>query len=121
MHLRRTLDQYFYSHLADTKFRDGDQVVMRQVNEEKKKLKMEADPKYIALRKIQETDCQIAKASPLSRIVEKVSTSRPMTLNEVSSQLRKIEQLPYRDDNSPVLMIDQLWLWLIDESLYCTI
>jgi hypothetical protein len=35
VHLRRTLDQYYYSHLADTNFRDSDQVVMRQLNEEK--------------------------------------------------------------------------------------
>ena len=40
-----------------------------------------------------------------------------MRLEEVKNQLFKIEQTLYRDNNSPVLMIDQLWLWVVDESL----
>jgi hypothetical protein len=117
VHLRRTLDQYYYSHLADTNFRDGDQVVMRQLNEYKKRLQMEGDPKYIELLRIKKTEEDISKASLLPRIMKKVSTSRPKNLKEIESKLNEIEQRPYRDDNSPVLMVDQLWLWVIDESL----
>lgn len=121
MHLRRTLDQYYYSHLADTNFRDGDQVVMRQFNENTKKLKLKDDPKYKRLQEIREREEEIANASFWSRTVKKASTTRPMKLKEVTSQLLEIEQAPYRDANSPVLMVDQLWLWLIDESSLCII
>jgi hypothetical protein len=119
VHLRRTLDQYYYSHLADTNFRDGDQVVMRQLNENTKNLKLKDDPKYKRLLDIKEEEEEIAKAGFLPRTIRKVSTSRPMKLKEVNSQLLKIEQAPYRDGNSPILMVDQLWLWVIDESLLC--
>jgi hypothetical protein len=119
VHLRRTLDQYYYSHLADTNFRDGDQVVMRQLNSNTKNLKLKDDPKYQRLLDIKEEEEEIAKAGFLPRTIRKISTSRPMKLKEVNSQLLKIEQTPYRDGNSPILMVDQLWLWVIDESLLC--
>jgi len=116
VHLRRTLDQYYYSHLADTHFRDGDQVVMRQLNESTKRLKLDDDPKYKKLLEIKKREEAIERASFLPRILKKISTSRPKKLKEVSSQILAIEQKPYRDGNSPVLMVDQLWLWIIDES-----
>jgi hypothetical protein len=117
VHLRRTLDQYYYSHLADTKLRDGDQVVMRQLNEDKKQLKLKADSKFKNLKIIQEKEEEIAKSSFLPRIFKKVFSNRPKKLDEVNSQILEIEQTPYRDSNSPILMVDQLWLWVINESL----
>lgn len=116
VHLRRTLDQYYYSHLADTTFRDSDQVVMRQINENTKRLKLEADPKYKRLLEVKKKEEAIERTSLLPRLLKKVSTSRPRKLKEVTSQILAIEQMPYRDGNSPVLMVDQLWLWVIDES-----
>ena len=38
-------------------------------------------------------------------------------MKDVEGKLEKVHQQNYYDDNSPVLMIDQLWLWVIDESL----
>jgi hypothetical protein len=43
--------------------------------------------------------------------------SRAKKLAEVQSNLDTIEQLPYLDDNSPVLIVDQLWLWIIDKGM----
>jgi len=117
VHLRRTLDQYYYSHLADTNFRDGDQVVMRQLNEYKKELKLKGNRDYEKLKVIQKQEQAIERSSFFSRIFQKAWRSRPMKLEEVNSRLFDIEQTLYRDRNSPVLMIDQLWLWVVDESL----
>jgi hypothetical protein len=126
VHLRRTLDQYYYSYLADTNFRDSDQVVMRQLNEERKKLKLESNPNYQELKKIKDSEQSIADSSFFSRILQKIRRSLPTTLEEVKSrptleevksQLVKIEQTTYWDKNSPILMVDQLWLWVLDESL----
>ncbi|KAE9382220.1 hypothetical protein N431DRAFT_394088 [Stipitochalara longipes BDJ] len=120
LHLRRTLDQYYYSHLADTNFRDSDQVVMRQLNEQKKDLKLQSNPDYQELKKIEGQEQKIAESSLFSRIVQKAWRSRPMRLEEVKNQLFKIEQTLYRDNNSPVLMVDQLWLWVVDEKTVVT-
>jgi len=171
VHLRRTLDQYYYSYLADTNDRDGDQVVMRHFNEEKKSLNLEADSKYqklldekkslkefekqpipkpetmdeelpgqgetestpdsASLRRLSESSTQVGeadavdtessvsppKASTWEHLVNRVKAPwKRKELKEVDSKLHKIDQVLYYDDNSPVLMIDQLWLWIIDKG-----
>lgn len=173
VHLRRTLDQYYYSYLADTNDRDGDQVVMRQFNEEKKSLNLEADAKYQQLletkkglknfekepipkpdtmyeqlsdeqdntestseltpsRRASEGSIRITQKDPVGTeialqpppkvsvweyFLNKVIASRKRKeLKEVDNKLHKIDQVLYYDDNSPVLMIDQLWLWIIDKG-----
>jgi hypothetical protein len=170
VHLRRTLDQYYYSYLADTNDRDGDQVVMRQFNEDKKRLNLEADTKYqrllrekeglkafenqpvprpekkyeqslpdsesaselTASRRMSESSSQVAgrgsidagnaaQPSPSTtawvEMVNKVIAPwKRKELKEVDNKLHKIDQVLYYDDNSPVLMIDQLWLWIVDKG-----
>ncbi len=119
VHLRRTLDQYYYSHLADTNTRDGDQVVMRHLNDETKNLKLRADPIYQEL--LDARDNGYDQPTVWERVARKFSKGHPKKLKDVDSQLLKIEQAPYRDGNSPVLMVDQLWLWIVDESLFSII
>jgi hypothetical protein len=169
VHLRRTLDQYYYSYLADTNDRDGDQVVMRQFNEERKNLKLKADTKYQQLLRMKkglsnfekklilkpdtvyeqlpdeedntesppeltpsedflmikdrdpvgpETALQpLQKVSVWEHFVKKViAPKKRKELKEVDIKLHNIDQVLYHDDNSPVLMIDQLWLWIVDKG-----
>lgn len=143
MHLRRTLDQYYYSYLTDTNDRDSDQVVMRQYNEDKKNLELAASEKYKTLidkkgeleREVKKTNVEAdlaneqileegdssesrPKSTIWQRIIKKLlEYSRRKELKDVEAKLHKVDQRPYYDENSPVLMIDQLWLWVIDESL----
>lgn len=143
IHLRRTLDQYYYSYLADTNDRDNDQIVMRQYNEDRKALKLEGDRKYKGLLKAKEklTD-DTRDANPMAESIDEqltesdelsVGTSKPTTwqwvvkklqapsqrkkLKDVEGKLQKVYRQKYYDDNSPVLMVDQLWLWVIDEGI----
>lgn len=143
VHLRRTLDQYYYSHLADTDARDDDQVVMRQFNEDKKCLKLQADAQYAKLLQ-QRKEFQGDKKSTKLRVeleedelqqIEHPEDIKPKStvwqwlkrkllarsqrkkLMEVEDKLHKVDQRLYYDDNSPILMIDQLWLWIVDEGL----
>jgi hypothetical protein len=173
VHLRRTLDQYYYSYLADTNDRDADQVVMRQFNEDKKSLNLEADTKYQRLweekkglqgfekqsiPKPETMDDQLPDEQDDTQSASELTASRPMSenssrvaerdqvgienaaqlppkvtawehmvnkvtapwkrkeLKEVDNKLHKIDQVLYYDDNSPVLIIDQLWLWIIDKG-----
>jgi hypothetical protein len=50
--LRQRLDQYYYQDLMNSTPRDGDQVVMRQFSEDKKRLRLQADRKYIQLSEL---------------------------------------------------------------------
>ncbi|KAE9378683.1 hypothetical protein N431DRAFT_325760 [Stipitochalara longipes BDJ] len=125
VHLRRTLDQYYYSYLADTNDRDGDQVVMRQFNEEKKSLNLEADSKYQQLLEEKKMDTETSTSPPKPTTWEQLANKviapwKRKELKEVDSKLHKIDQVLYYDDNSPVLMIDQLWLWIIDKETIVT-
>jgi hypothetical protein len=132
VYLRQRLDQYYHPHLANIEGRDADQVVMRQFNEDRKGLKLAADRKYKQLleeRKELEGATQqvpemgyFSKPIPTStswqRVVKKlVEHNSRKKLRDVEDKLREIEQQQYYDDNSPILMVDQLWLWVIDESL----
>lgn len=140
--LRRTLDQYYYSHLADTNDRDRDQVVMREYNENKKNLELAASEKYKSLiekkgelerdvkanveadlaneQMLEEGDSSESrpKSTVWQRIIKRLlEHSRRKELEDVEAKLHELDQIPYYYDNSPVLMIDQLWLWVIDERL----
>jgi hypothetical protein len=143
VHLRRTLDQYYYSYLADTNDRDGDQVVMRQFNEDKKTLRLEGDRKYKGLLEAKKElvdDARDSNPEPESVdqqlrepnggsartpetptwrrwVVKKFKApSQRRKLRDVEGKLHKVDQRKYYDNNSPVLMVDQLWLWVIDEG-----
>jgi hypothetical protein len=140
VHLRRTLDQYYYSHLADTNDRDLDQVVMRQFNEDKKELKLGADPKYeellrakaklkteekslnperVGFGEVEDDDADEfnEKANVWQRMVKRLGAQRRLEESkDLERKLHQVDHVVYYDDNSPVLMIDQLWMWIIDES-----
>jgi len=119
--LRQRLDQYYYPDLMNSTPREGDQVVMKQFSEDKKRLRLQADPKYMLLsdmKKELENDREKQETTTWQRVVKRFLKHRRLKkLNEVESKLDAIEQLPYLDENSPVLIIDQLWLWIIDERM----
>jgi hypothetical protein len=115
IHLRRTLDQYYFSFLADTKNRDGDQVVTRARNIELNLMKKEATVDFDDIPSdgshTSADNCPSWLASFFGRLHNKSQkTDNP----EAPSTNRQIMQ--EKDPNSPVVMIDQLWLWVLDEG-----
>ena len=98
--MRRTLDQYYYSYLADTKTRDGDQVAMRARHGScKKRLNSQHNMLLLRLRKMPRR-----KRRDPSRKLEKKGKNG-------LHQMKDPEPKP--DGNSPVVVIDQLWLWVV--------
>ena len=90
VHCRRTLDQYGYPSLRNTAVRDGDQILY-------KRTKPDADaqsPKELSMKhKLQSSRAAVARQS----------------------------QLPNADDTvATVLMVDQLWLWIVDDRTVIT-
>jgi hypothetical protein len=92
-HISRTLDQYYYSALPNTTYRDMDQVVRR----------------YQAKR-----SCKVRK---------KVESTATGTKNKKKPKRkglpkRKLEEFKYHEEDpeTKIGMVDQLWLWIIDDS-----
>ena len=88
IHCRRTLDQYGYPSLLNTSARDADQVLYKRT----RRPPPEADPRESTMEHI--TGILRANRFPAVR--------HP--------------QIGRYDDASKVLMVDQLWLWVIDQS-----
>jgi hypothetical protein len=108
LHLRRTLDQYYYSYLADTKARDGDQVVMRIWNRDLQRESEDAAKYLQSLTKYAGgvTQSKKSQADGTKQVNRKGKTQEP--------KVGKVhEDPPLKDENSPIVMVDQLWLWVI--------
>ena len=99
LHMRRTLGQYYYSYLADTKTRDDDQVAMRARS---RRLREETEHITKWVSKEAEKAGQMESAKPKSE--KEGENINSATQNE--DGLRP-------DGDSPVVMVDQLWLWVV--------
>ncbi|CAD6571283.1 MAG: hypothetical protein ASARMPRED_004452 [Alectoria sarmentosa] len=90
VHCRRTLDQYGYPSLRNTSVRDADQILY-------KRTKPDADmqpPKELSMK-------------------HKLQSSRAAAARQSS--------MPNADDGvAKVLMVDQLWLWIVDNKTVIT-
>lgn len=119
---RLRLEEYYYPDLMNSTPRDGDQVIMRQFSEDQKCLRLQDDRKYLQLlakKKNLESDEWTPKATIWQRVLKRFfKHSRAKKLADVEIKLCAIEQLSYVDENSPVLIVDQLWLWIIDEGIF---
>jgi ankyrin repeat protein len=93
VHLRRTLDQYYYSYLADTRVRDRDQVVTKVRNRE------------------------LYNHTHISHTVEK-KTSKSKRFGRSKDVIPENlkNETPPPDNNSPLVVVDQLWLWVLDRG-----
>lgn len=134
LHIRRTLDQYHYSRLKDTKMRDCDQVVTRARNENLKFQYSYTSPEFSdwcsnrerfvqgllnyspqITEGIEEREEDIQNQTQLIIDLDKVERDIDMSLAGV-----KDEDLPQkmqkRFQDSPIIIVDQLWLWALDES-----
>ena len=91
VHCRRTLDQYGYPSLRNTSVRDGDQILFKRTKGD--------------------VDAQPLKDSSMK---QKLRTHR-------SAASRQSSSLPVADDGAAkVLMVDQLWLWIVDNQTVIT-
>ncbi|KAI4248261.1 MAG: hypothetical protein L6R42_009342 [Xanthoria sp. 1 TBL-2021] len=86
LHCRRTLDQYGYPSLRNTAVRDSDQILYKRTKADK-----DAEP------------------PPLP------TSKQPSHTGQVSIETDPLQDKP-RDNGAKVLMVDQLWLWIVDEQ-----
>jgi hypothetical protein len=120
IHLRRTLDQYFYSYLVDTKSRDSDQVVMRIWDRYQQKEADDAKAYLDALAKAATT------VVPTNRMGKSYVGLPQETKKKEPGYVKPQKHKPpgstgplAQDMNSPIVMVDQLWLWVIRKGRSC--
>ncbi|KAK5654263.1 hypothetical protein OQA88_7438 [Cercophora sp. LCS_1] len=95
LHCRRTLDQYSYYMLETTERRDKDQVVYRWAEKQRKANQLRDSTSW-------ETGRQVG------------STSR-LALGNLPSNDSAL-----RNNSTPIVMIDQLWLWVLPNGTVIT-
>ncbi|KAK0113866.1 hypothetical protein ONS95_014109 [Cadophora gregata] len=139
LHIRRTLDQYYYSKLKDTQIRDRDQVVNRARDENLKLQYLAKDesrfPKWVS--DVKECERTLLQKRPrMNPAVEGEESS----MEELTQAIKYLDRVERRisealsganDENirqalhatlgdSPIIMVDQLWLWVLDDNTVIT-
>ena len=136
VHPRRTLDQFYYHMLEDTEQRDTDQVITRYYHNvwkrnhnvpEDDELYYSLDPpkvkpKYIfslsSASKAQKTAEIRSQASPASLAYSPSIIESRIYETDVRNTTQKPKVSPESEANEErhVIMVDQLWLWILDDS-----
>jgi hypothetical protein len=109
LHVRRTLDQYYYSTLTDADERTVDQVVYRFAMKQHRR-KMEEAAK--AVQEEKERGREQRERRMYERLESSSRSSRSgVVLDEEPEDVQQVEA----SWNPPkVMMVNQLWLWIID-------
>ena len=109
LHVRRTLDQYYYSTLTDADERTVDQVVYKFAMKQHRR-KMEEAAKAVQEEK------KWGREQRERRMYERLeSSSRSSQSGVVFDEEPEDVQLVEASWNPPkVMMVNQLWLWIID-------
>lgn len=120
LHVRRSLDEFYYSSLKRSKIiaRDQNQIVFKyknQLDEEKRNKSWE-------LKASRRADL-MAREERREYFRENVSR-RP--INDLLLPLREgaeheDQNLYEGEDSNPILMVDQLWMWIVDDGEGCLI
>lgn len=109
---RRTLDQFGYPSLKDTYARDDDQMLYK-LTKENTRLQIPGDSSLV--------NASVVDLSDRYSIGTKLLHDLIMKENEIqaTSDSENEIETDLRDGN--LLMVDQLWLWAIDTSEFCSI
>lgn len=96
IHCRRTLDQYGYPSLRNTSVRDGDQILY-------KRTKADADTPLLKEEKLKHKHRSLGRRSVAAGAnIDPTTGASPV------------------DADAKVLMVDQMWLWVIDNQTVVT-
>lgn len=119
LHLPRTLDQFYYHSLQNTEERDRDQVLYRYQG----KLQQEAmDKKETTQIPSQQAnprqDGRAKKRNFLGRLSSLICATMSALTGTKEDDAQDITKpaVPTRDGEFMICMVDQLWLWIVDDS-----
>jgi hypothetical protein len=136
VHPRRTLDQFYYHMLEDTEERDRDQVITRYYSnqwkrnhhlpEDDEELKFAlpdpVEPKFsFSLKPPTDETVELAKGMGTSQHSSSISLTSLQGQSTLRSRgITPVNTNTEKNDNTKeerhVLMVDQLWMWILDAS-----
>ena len=105
IHCRRTLDQYGYPTLRNTTARDHDQILYKRTKQPPSDPSLNRDGTKKSRRVLRRSH----SAKPLPTFCEEEDAAASMGA-----------QFGVEDDAAKVLMVDQLWLWIVDKQTVIT-
>ncbi|KAF3068878.1 hypothetical protein CFAM422_007731 [Trichoderma lentiforme] len=116
LHIRRTLDQSYFSVVEDTVDRDTDQVVYRQTRARK-----EMHEKQQENEKAATSSTSINTIYPHTRHVESTAVSHtlgtgPESTTSSGTATQKKKKMTKLVGVTRVVMVDQLWMWILGEA-----
>ncbi|KAL6830087.1 hypothetical protein V8C40DRAFT_286055 [Trichoderma camerunense] len=117
LHIRRTLDQSYFSVVEDTVDRDTDQVVYRQTRARKERHEKKQDNEKAAT-----SSTSLNTTSPHTQHVESAAVSRTLvtgpgsTTSSDTATKKKKEKMTKLVGVTRVVMVDQLWMWILGEA-----
>lgn len=100
LHLRRSLDQYGYPTLRDVSARDLDQVLYKRTREN--------------------PDAEFEKQTAGMRARLREGKRRPRSKIRASARNKSVDGGNTRDSGAKVLMVDTLWMWIMDQETIIT-
>ncbi|KAK7741936.1 hypothetical protein SLS62_010871 [Diatrype stigma] len=115
LNARRTLDQYGYPALRDTYARDDDQMLYKLTKERMTLLPKDRQDMYSTRNAEDKQPPIISPGSPLA-----MNADTPLNSDAASYEYESDEDLESDILDGNVLMVDQLWLWAIDEKTLTT-
>lgn len=118
LHIRRTLDQSYFSIVEDTVDRDTDQVVYRQTRARKENHETQHKDEKAAT-----SSTSLNTTSPHTQHVESTAVSRTLvtgpgstTTSSDTATKKKKEKMTKLVGVTRVVMVDQLWMWILGEG-----
>ncbi|KAH0531752.1 hypothetical protein TsFJ059_000543 [Trichoderma semiorbis] len=122
LHIRRTLDQSYFSVVEDTVDRDTDQVVYRQTRARKENHETQHKDE-----KATTSSTSLNTTSPHTQHVESTAVSRTLvtgpgstTTSSDTATKKKKEKMTKLVGVTRVVMVDQLWMWILGEDIIIT-
>ncbi|KAM0514992.1 hypothetical protein ACHAPE_006314 [Trichoderma viride] len=113
LHIRRTLDQSYFSTVEDTAARDTDQVVYRQTRARKQKHQEEEKRDTTTLQGGQLDGSRDSVGSPAS---DTAVGSACTSASDTNSKKNLVKLVGI----TRVVMVDQLWMWILGEDTIIT-
>ena len=114
-HCRRTLDQYGYPNLRSTKARDDDQMLWKRTRPKSSTLITTSSTPHEENFQDHQTSLENDRSQRIRRIFTKRYQEND---DEASQKIGKKAQAKNQGGN--VLMVDQLWLWALDDHTVVT-
>ena len=114
-HCRRTLDQYGYPNLRSTKARDDDQMLWKRTRPKSSPLVTTSSTPHEHTSQDHEPSTESSKFQRIRR-----SFPKRRQVNDDEALRKSGEKAETKNQGGNVLMIDQLWLWALDEHTVVT-